>query len=157
MSVFSVQITGNSSPIVSGSISKQVTWCKYYIFALLFNSDATSSTFPRPSAIMAGLFDNLLPLSHVLETSSCIFLSNTNVGRWHRYPEKGAQGGRTETQRATPRARRDLSHSNVDTHAVLCTSAPFLRGTTLTGDQVPRCYSAVIFFPQHPHCILRTS
>lgn len=81
MSVFSVQITGNLSPAVTGSIAKQVTRCKYYIFVLLFNLDAISNAFPGPSAIMEGLFGNLLPLSHVLETSSYVFLSNANAGR----------------------------------------------------------------------------
>lgn len=66
------------------------------------------------------------------------------------YPEKGSQAGRTKTQHTTPWAHRDLPHPNIETHAALLTFTPFLARTTLKGDQVPRCYSAVIFFPSTP-------
>ncbi|KAK2522236.1 hypothetical protein Q9233_010597 [Columba guinea] len=44
-------------------------------------TDAISNTFPGPSAIMEGLFHNWLPLSHVLETSGYVLISNINANR----------------------------------------------------------------------------
>lgn len=164
--MFSVQTTGCSSPAVSDSLAEQVTWCKYYIFALLFNLNVISSTFPRPSAVLERIFDNLLHLSqvfiekynhrmvwvvsnlkeHLVPTpwpwAETPFLSNIHVNRWHCISRKGSS--------ILYPGHAGICLAKDETHPALCKSVCFFTRIILTGDQVPRCYSAVIFLSSTP-------